>query len=299
MEVEVIDLKFQGHERAIAAFLIRGPEGVFLIESGPESCRDRLLSELNARGVSPSDLKGLFVTHIHLDHAGAAGWFAEQDVPVYVHPKGAKHLVAPEKLEASARQVYGASFDALWGGLAPAPEESVHILEDGEIAELAGLKVLALDTPGHAFHHLAYAIDGCVFAGDAAGARIDDSGFISVTSAPPQFHLEHTLASIEKIRSQDPKALYLTHFGPVADPQQHLSEYRDAVELNAEFVRMRLEEKMDSDSLAIAYQAFVMEQAFRHQLPRSQWETIQAINGTGMCADGIRMYWERELAEQT
>lgn len=297
MEIEVIDLEFQGHRRAIATFLVRGPEGVILIESGPESCREKLLLELSAREIEPEDISALFVTHVHLDHAGAAGWFAARGVPVFVHPKGAKHLVEPARLEESARTVYGDRFDSLWGAMVPAPEENVHEIAHGEKQAVAGLLIEAIDTPGHAFHHHAFAIDDAIFAGDSSGARIDESGFISVTSAPPQFDLESTLNSIELLWARGERRLFLTHFGEIEEPQEHWANYRDAVELNALFVKQRLEEGMDEDSLRIAYQAFQMEQTFRCHMPRESWATLQEINGTDMCADGIRMYWQRKWKE--
>ncbi|MDF1860031.1 MAG: MBL fold metallo-hydrolase [Verrucomicrobiales bacterium] len=294
MEIEVIDLEFQGHRRTIASFLVRGPEGVILIESGPESCRENLLMELSARDIDPEDLCALFVTHVHLDHAGAAGWFAARGVPVFVHPKGAKHLVNPTRLVESARAVYGDRFDSLWGEMVPGPGESIREIADGEKQEVAGLVVEAIDTPGHAFHHHAYAIEDSIFAGDSSGARIDGSGFISVTSAPPQFDLECTLSSIDLLRARGESRLFLTHFGEIGEPQNHWAAYREAVELNATFVKQRLDEGMDEDSLRIAYQAFQMEQAFRFEMPRESWAILQEINGTDMCADGIRMYWQRK-----
>jgi hypothetical protein len=118
-----------------------------------------------------------------------------------------------------------------------------------------------------------------------------------VTSAPPHFHLEHTVASIAKLAAREPARLFLTHFGEVADPAAHLAAYADAVELNAEFVRQRLVEGFTGEALAIAYEAFQLEQAFRLGLPAERWPDYQAINHTGMCADGIRMFWEARFAE--
>ncbi|MDF1658528.1 MAG: MBL fold metallo-hydrolase [Verrucomicrobiales bacterium] len=293
MQVQTIDLLFQGHERAIASFLVEGPDGFILIETGPESCRERLLAELKERETDPADIAAVFVTHIHLDHAGGAGWWASQGVPVYVHPKGARHLIDPERLESSARQIYGDRFDELWGGMIPAPADKVIAVEDDEIISVAGLDVCAIETLGHCFHHHVYAIGGVIFAGDAAGARIDDSGFISVTSAPPQFHLEHTLSSIDHLIDLAPASLYLTHFGEVDNPEAHLEAYYEAVELNALFIQQRLEEGMDAEALQVAYEAFQMEQAFRSRVRSDDWATYQGVNGTAMCADGIRLYWEK------
>lgn len=292
MTLETIDLGFQGVRHGIAAFLVRGPEGAILIECGPESTRDTLFARLEDLGTPVHELRALFVTHVHLDHAGAAGSIAAAGVPVYVHERGARHLVDPTRLVDSARGVYGDRFDALWGGMVASAPGQVHPLADGDTIAVAGLSVEAVETPGHAFHHHAYRIGGTLFAGDAAGARLPGSDFISVTSAPPQFHLEHSLASIDRLAALDPEALYLTHFGPVPDPQSHLAAYRDAVELNAEFVRQRLLEGFAGEALALAYEAFQLEQAYRLGMPPSLWPDLEKINAAAMCAEGLRMFWE-------
>lgn len=299
MRIHTIDLEFQGMSEAVAAYLIEAPRGWILVETGPESTRERLLSGIAAAGCDLRQIDAIFVTHIHLDHAGAAGWFANEGIPVYVHRRGAKHLVDPARLEESARQIYADRFDSLWGSLTPAPEDSIHSLEESDLVDVAGIQVEAIETPGHAFHHHAFAINDLAFVGDSAGAKVDGAGYLSVTSAPPQFHLGHTLASLEKLKSRSFRSLYLTHFGAVDAVTEHLDDYRRAVELNALFVRQRVEEGMDPESIRIAYEAFNLEQAFRFSTPGWKWEILQMINGTDMCADGIRMFWEKEIAEGT
>ena len=298
MEVVTIDLEFQGGTGGIAAYLVMGRGGAFLIETGPESTLDRLVAGLAAHGLSPEDLQAVLVTHIHLDHAGAAGWFAARGVDVHVHTRGARHLIDPGRLLESARGVYGDRFDALWGGLTPAPAERVKAIADGESVELAGLRITAHDTPGHAFHHHAFEIEGILFTGDAAGARLGRSPYLSVTSAPPQFHLEHTLASLDKLASLAPDRLFLTHFGEVGSPSDHLAAYRESVELNAEFIRQRVREGYTGEALGIAYEAFQLEQAYRLGMDPLLWPDYQAINGTEMCAEGMRMFWEGRFVEE-
>ena len=299
MKVHTIDLLFMGREEAIAAFLLECPEGWILVETGPESTRERLCREIAAFGVDPLDLDAVFVTHVHLDHAGAAGWFAKKGVPVLVHPKGARHIVDPSRLIESAREVYGSQFDSLWGNSFPGREGHVHPIEGGTAVEVAGIEVEAIETPGHAFHHHAFRVGNVCFTGDAAGASLDRSGFISVTSAPPQFHLEQTISSIDKLRERGFEEIYLTHYGKVDDPTTHFENYRDAVEVSALFVKQRLDEGMDEESLRIAYEALQFEQAFRYSLPREVWDTFQLVNGTGMCADGLRLFWEKQREEET
>jgi glyoxylase-like metal-dependent hydrolase (beta-lactamase superfamily II) len=299
MKVNIIDLRFQAIPGVIAVFLVNGPGGKVLIETGPESTREHLLAGLRGHGVAPADLAGVFVTHLHLDHAGAAGWFAAQGVPLYVHEKGARHLIDPGRLVESARMIYGDRFDSLWGAMVPAPADRVHSLSDGAVIELAGLQVEAISTPGHAFHHHAFRIGKDLFTGDAAGARLGGNSFLSVTSAPPQFDLEHTLASIDRLASIGAERLFLTHFGEISDPGSHLSAYREVVQMNAEFIRERLAGGVDALALQLAYEAFQSDQALRHQLPHDLWDRYQAINGTAMCADGIRLYWEKRRGPQS
>lgn len=296
MQVDVIDLHFQGQKGAIAAFLVNGPGGKILIETGPESTLEALQEGLAAHDLTVTDLDAVFVTHIHLDHAGAAGWFAEKGVPVYVHAKGARHLIDPSRLLESSRQVYGDRFDPLWGGMTPAPAEKVIAMNDGDVAEVGGLVIKAVNAPGHAYHQHAFVIGDVGFPGDATGAKLGEGAFISVTSAPPQFNLEDTLATLEKLSSFGFSRLFLTHYGEVEDVAGHLADYREAVELNALFIRQRIEEGMDQDTLHVAYEAFQMEQAFREKVPSKLWQTYQTINGTDMCADGIRLYWEKAFA---
>jgi len=293
MTVHPIDLRFQGTEGLIAAFLVEGDEGAVLVETGPGSTLEALLAGIRALGHRPESLAGVFVTHIHLDHAGAAGWFARCGVPVHVHPAGGRHLIDPSRLLESARMVYGDRFDSLWGETLPAPAEQVVTLEDGEKAAVGGIEVEAVETPGHARHHHAYRLGGIVFTGDAAGAALEGSGFLSVTSAPPQFDLEATLASIERLRDLGASALYLTHFGRIDSPDSHLDAYSEAVQLAVQFVEHRLGEGMDPESLRIAYEVFQLEQAYRFGVPREGWSRYQLANAADMCADGIRLYLEK------
>lgn len=298
MTVHPIDLQFQGVPEIIAAFLVEGPEGIALVETGPGSTLPRLLTGVAELGFDPADVADVFVTHIHLDHAGAAGWWArEHGATLHAHPRAAPHLINPGRLMDSARLVYGESMESLWGDMMPAPEELVHVMEDGDTVMAAGLDFTAWDTPGHARHHHAFLVEGVVFTGDVAGARLPGCDYLSVTSAPPQFDPDAYLASIDRLRDAGAGRLYLTHFGEVTDVSAHLTDYRENVELASIFVRDRLAEGMDADSLQIAYQAFQMEIAFRSGLDPQDWNRYQSANPTAMSADGIRLYWEKQSAD--
>ncbi len=211
----LIDTKMHGHEGITGAFLVSG-EKTALIETGPKSVVHNVLDGLEVSGVETPDW--IVVTHIHLDHAGAAGTLAGRfpGATVAVHGAGAPHLVDPSKLWASAARIYGDEMDRLWGGIDPVPQDRLQILENGDVIDLGGRSLQAVETPGHARHHHAYLDDatGIVFAGDALGVRLPDVGIARPATPPPEFNLDDAIASVERIRALGARALWLTHFGP-------------------------------------------------------------------------------------
>ena len=154
--VVTLDLNFQGRPHAIAAYLIRHSDGAVLIESGPGSTLSSLQAGLANEGLSPHDLTHVLLTHIHLDHAGAAGWIAQQGAQIIVHPVGAPHMLHPEKLLASAARIYGDRMQTLWGEFLPVPEDKLRVVEDGEQIVIGNSEFIPINTPGHAEHHYAY-----------------------------------------------------------------------------------------------------------------------------------------------
>jgi glyoxylase-like metal-dependent hydrolase (beta-lactamase superfamily II) len=220
---EPIDLLHQGAERVIGSYLLDTPEGPALFDCGPSSGLDRLKDGLRERGLELTDLRYLLLSHIHLDHAGAAGVLVREHPALQVHVSeiGAPHLIDPTRLEASARRLYGDTFDALWGELAPVPQENVRI---------AGQQVLGLDcfpTPGHARHHVCYLDpDGTLYAGDAAGVRIQPHRIVLPPTPPPDFDLEAWNRTLGEIERRAPNRLALVHFGVADDPDRHLAELR-------------------------------------------------------------------------
>src|SRR5687768_12355636 len=151
--VVTLDLKFQGRSQAIASYLIRSGDAVVLVESGPGSTLPGLEAGLAKEGLSARDITHLLLTHIHLDHAGAAGWLARQGAEVYIHPIGAPHMLNPEKLLASATRIYGDRMDSLWGEFLPVPEAKLHVVRDDDEIEISDLRFRPINTPGHAEHH--------------------------------------------------------------------------------------------------------------------------------------------------
>ena len=228
MKVETIDLNFLGTEKVIASFLLLGEGSAAIVETGPTTCLEHLQSGLKASGVSPEDVNQVLLTHIHLDHAGASGHLAGllPNATFYVHELGYPHLADPSKLVKSATRIYGERMDELWGETRPVPEERLVILGDGEEVEVAGGRLVAHDTPGHAYHHLAYLEpdSGSLFAGDVAGIRLPGQSYVRPPTPPPEIDVEAWVRSIEKIRKIDPATLYPTHFGGYDDVERHLSE---------------------------------------------------------------------------
>jgi glyoxylase-like metal-dependent hydrolase (beta-lactamase superfamily II) len=227
----VIDTKMHGLEGITAAFVVRA-ERTALVETGPLSSLPALLQGLAALGVDEID--DIVVTHIHLDHAGAAGALARRwpRATVHVHEVGAPHLADPSKLWASAARIYGDEMKSLWGGIEPVPPERIRALADGDVVDLGGRTLTAFDTPGHAYHHHAYldSDSGTLFTGDALGVRLPNVGVLRPATPPPEFNLERAIASIERIAGLGAARLTLTHFGP-GDEGKHalgVSELCDA-----------------------------------------------------------------------
>lgn len=210
----VIDTKMHGYDGITAAFVLRGDKTA-LVEAGPKSSVASVIAGLEAAGVERLDW--IVVTHIHLDHAGAAGTLAERfpEARVAVHPVGAPHLVDPSKLWSSASRIYGDAMEQLWGGIDPIDESRIEVIADGDKIDLGGRVLTAIETPGHAGHHHAYRDDltGIVFTGDAMGVRPQGISAIRPATPPPEFKLDVALESIERLRASDASELWFTHFG--------------------------------------------------------------------------------------
>ena len=223
MPPQPLDLLHLGRERVIGAYLLETPEGLALQDCGPTTCVPALKARLRERGLELQDVPHLLLSHIHLDHAGAAGVLVREHPALQVHvsPIGAPHLVDPTRLEQSARRLYGDEFDTLWGELAPVPEENIR--ETGD-------RVLGLDcfpSPGHASHHVCYLdADGTLYAGDAAGVRIQPSQFVLPPTPPPEFDLAAWESTLDELKRRDPQRLALIHFGVADNPREHLPELR-------------------------------------------------------------------------
>jgi glyoxylase-like metal-dependent hydrolase (beta-lactamase superfamily II) len=218
-----LDLHHQGAERVIGAYLVETDDGLAVYDCGPSSCVEELKARLREHGLELEGLRHLLLSHIHLDHAGAAGVLVREHPALQVHVSeiGAPHLADPSRLEASARRLYGEAFDELWGELAPVPEANLRVVGD----EVLGLA--CFPTPGHASHHVCYlGADGTLYAGDAAGVRIQPHRAVLPPTPPPEFDLDTWLRTLDEIERRRPARLALVHFGVADDVERHLAELR-------------------------------------------------------------------------
>lgn len=216
-QIQAIDVGYLNLQGAANVFLIEGPAGFALVESGTATTWPELVIQLEQRGVHPTQIMDLLLTHIHLDHAGAAGHFAAGDSRVWVHSFGVPHLIDPTKLIASSRRVHGEMYERFYGDLWPTPESQALAVCDGQLISAAGLEFHAIETPGHARHHhallLKHADQRHIFVGDALGIAVPNSDFISIPTPPPEFDPIAWKQSLQRLRDASPTHLWLTHGG--------------------------------------------------------------------------------------
>jgi glyoxylase-like metal-dependent hydrolase (beta-lactamase superfamily II) len=295
MKIHTIDLRFCGQEGLIAGYLVEGDEGLALVETGPASTQEALREGIAALGFSTGDVRDVLVTHIHLDHSGGAGWWAKEGATIYVHPRGARHLIDPSKLLAGAAAIYGNRMDELWGETLPCLEERVVVVEDGGRVEVGDLVFTAWDTPGHARHHHCWAIGEVAFVGDMAGVKLPGSAFVSVAAAPPQFDPVAYGESIDRLAGAGLREIYPTHFGVIGNVSEHLERYGSLVQAVSEVVRKEVEKGSSREEMIEAYGKFLQVDAAACGASEEEWRQHETHNPIAMNADGIAYYWQRQL----
>ncbi len=233
-------------EQLIASYLLEVEGHIIVVDTGPRSMADRVVEALEEEGARPS---AIILTHIHLDHAGAAGVLAERypGVPVYVHPRGVKHLASPDRLWEASRQVLGAVAD-LYGKPVPAPEDRLHAIEDGMILEFSGRRLRLIHTPGHASHHVSIMDEasGLMFVGDGAGVRVKvDRGWILLPSTPPPFRPDLYVRSLERMIKESPSDVVPGHYGSVGEGREYLKRHLEDFRLWLDAVKRAVSEGLD------------------------------------------------------
>lgn len=281
---EPIDLHHLGAERVIGSYLLETEEGPALLDCGPATCIASLEQGLHEHGLELGDVRSLLLTHIHLDHAGAAGVLVRRNPELQVHVSdvGAPHLVDPARLERSARRLYGESFDTLWGELAPIPAENVHVARD----RVSGLD--CFPTPGHASHHVCYLdAGGTLYAGDAAGVQIQPHRFVMPPTPPPDFDLEAWDRSLDELERREPERLALIHFGVTEDPTTHVSELRARLHRWAEWVEAGADSEQFAESIRAELAAAGEGDLDIYERAMPFWQSHA----------GLKRYWERHGSE--
>jgi len=226
--LDYVDLEFLGTPEIIATAVIHGPSGVSLIDPGPSTTLTNLQAGLKKKGIGIRDVRQLLLTHIHLDHAGGAGSLVKQNprIEVWVHERGAPHLIDPTKLLASATRLYQQDMDRLWGEFLPVPADRIRAVQGGERIAAPGRELDVAYTPGHASHHVSYfdASSRVAFVGDTAGIRRGAGSYILPPTPPPDIDLEAWRESEQRILRWDPETLFLTHFGPYHGARVHFQQ---------------------------------------------------------------------------
>ena len=251
----LIDLDFMGVPGTIASYVFDTGAGLALVDTGPSSTLPALEAGLEGLGASVSDVRHILLTHIHLDHAGAAGTLAERlpAARIYVHERGARHLASPEKLIASAGLIYGEMMERLWGEMKPVPPERLTVLTGGETLPFGG--VTAHYTPGHAVHHLAYQAGNDLYVGDVGGVRLSQAQGTRAPTPPPDIDLEAWGRSIALLRRLDARRLHLAHFGSYDHEAAHWDALERNMSLDAGRVGERLAQGQDAQTITRAFAA--------------------------------------------
>jgi glyoxylase-like metal-dependent hydrolase (beta-lactamase superfamily II) len=295
--VSYCDLEFLGVPGVIATVVLHGPGDAVLIDPGPSSTLPALRAELARAGLAIADLRAILLTHIHFDHAGAAGTLVGEHpaLRVYVHEKGAPHMIDPGRLVASATRLWGDEMDRLWGEFRPVSSDHLVVLRGGERISAGGRDLEVQYTPGHASHHVSYysADTGIAFVGDTAGVRLQSGRFIMPPTPPPDIDLEIWRDSLARIEAWRPDTLFVTHFGPYAPVAAHLSEMADHLELTSGLVKASLA-RPGTDEDREAWFADEIRRDLRRRMAEADAQAYEVAGRFDLSWRGLARYWRKK-----
>ena len=294
-----IDLRFA--TPPIATGVYTDPSGVVLIDPGPASCFETLRHTLADQHISLSDVRTILLTHVHLDHAGGSGTLVQQnpDINVYVHERGARHVMDPTKLVESATRLWGPMMGQLWGAVLPVPAANVKILHGGERLAIGSRRFEVAYTPGHASHHVSYfdRASGVAWVGDTAGIRIGRTPFVRPPTPPPDIDLEAWADSVAQIRTWDPQLLFITHFGPFQPVKEHLDEFEQTLRAMAELARRSLEGGTSDDERFGRFRE-EFERYIRSHVSEDEAAAYGRVEDMAFSWQGLARYWRKRTAAQ-
>ena len=297
--LDYVDLDFLGLPEIIATAVLHSASGVALVDPGPSTTIDHLTGSLERKGISLRDVRHILLTHIHLDHAGATGSLVRQNptIEVFVHERGAPHMIDPSKLMASAGRLYGQDMDRLWGEFVPVLSDRIRVLKGGERIVAGGRELQVAYTPGHAYHHVSFmdASTRVAFVGDTAGIRRHGLGYIMPPTPPPDIDLEAWSTSVDRILGWDPDTLFLTHFGPYHGARMHFQGMLQNLESWSQIVRRVLANDALDESQR--QHAFIEEALtdIKRKVGEHEAEQYGRAGRLDYSWQGLSRYWRKKL----
>jgi glyoxylase-like metal-dependent hydrolase (beta-lactamase superfamily II) len=297
--LDYVDLDFLGNPGIIATGILHGRQGVALVDPGPSTTLPVLTKALTDRGFDLADVRMILLTHIHLDHAGATGSLTDvcPHAEVVVHERGARHLVDPSRLIASASRLYGDDMDRLWGDIHPVPESRLRVVGEADRFDVVGHEVNVAWTPGHASHHVSYFLPAnrLAFVGDTAGMCRPSGRLVVPPTPPPDIDLEAWRRSTDRILAWEPETLFLTHFGPQPAPRIHIQQLWQHLDDWSRRVRISLDGEGSDEERAARFAARISEEITR-SASRSEAESYARAGRFDYSWTGLARYWRKKAA---
>ena len=294
VKIHTLDLEFR-RRGTVAAYLVESGGELAMIETGPDSTWPRLVAALAEVGAKPADVRTVLVTHIHLDHAGAAWRLAREGATVWVHPRGAAHLADPTKLLLSAKRIYQDRMEELWGTLESIPAERMRIAEDGARIPVGKTEIRVVESVGHAQHHNAFLVEGNLFTGDVGGVAID-GGPVLPPTPPPDIDVEAWRETLKRFRALGPDAIYPTHFGRRERTAEAIDQLESELLAWAGFIRAGLESGKDESALMPEFDAWATARLVAAGVDDSGREAYRVALPFPMNVSGLARYWQKKLA---
>ncbi len=293
---------FLGENEIIGSYLLAGRSELAIIDPGPGSMVESLLDSIQEVGFDPQEVTHILATHVHLDHAGAAGTLVRQlpRAQVYVHSKGAPHLLDTAKVVASASRIFGERMRLLWGEIESTPQERLSIIEGGDILNIAGHRLEVHYTPGHAAHHVIFfdAHSGELFAGDVAGVKLQDVNYVRPPTPPPDLDLEAWSDSINLVKSLRPDVLYIGHFGAVTNISEHFERLREKLYTWGDFVLSAMRDGKDEAEIIAMLIEHTKPELLQAAHDPHALERYEIATNYPMTVQGYMRYWRKKHPER-
>ncbi|MGI8889257.1 MAG: MBL fold metallo-hydrolase [Chthoniobacterales bacterium] len=297
-QLHVLDTLHLGRPGIIAATALETDDGIVLFDTGADSNFVHISREMHKAGFSPNDVRHVFLSHIHLDHAGAAWHFAESGATIHVHPRGARHLVEPARLMESAARIFGDEMKTLWGEMRPIAAERVRTTDDQIPVRVGPFEIRSVATPGHASHHNVYQWDDNVFGGDVAGVRLDGGPPVP-PFVPPELDIEAWLESIRVLRDLEAKHLYLPHFGLVEDDLgAHFDALTERVQRWSKWFRDKLRAGRGETELIAEFARYEAQDILDFGAPNERLGDYERADPSFMAVSASLRYWQKRHPEE-